>query len=110
MTFTQPSRGDTHWKNVPEAFTKHTLSNTHAEAVEKLITLPATTKDVGELLSATDAKEKEESRKHFMQIISPLKYLARQNLAMRGADTKEDSTLVQLMKLLLKKTLPCRPG
>ena len=103
LVILQLSRGYTNWKDAPEAFKKHTSSNTHTEAVEKLITLPATTRDVGELLSASHAKEKEENRKHLMQIICALKYLARQSLAIRGDGMEEDGNLMQLMQVFAEK-------
>ena len=57
------SRGFCNWKDRTIAFRNHENSLCHKEAVEKvLLTLPATTRDVGELLSSAHAREKEVNR------------------------------------------------
>ena len=66
--------------------------------VEKLVTLPATTRDVGEMLSSTLAKEKADNRQCFLKVLLSLRFLARQGSAIRGHDEK-DGNLYQLMKL-----------
>ena len=53
----------------------------HKEAVEKIVTLPATTRDVGELLSDMHAQEKIENRQCFLKILSNLRFVARQGCA-----------------------------
>ena len=54
----------------------------HKEAVEKIVTLPATTtRDVGELLSRMHAQEKIENRQCFLKILSNLRFVARQGCA-----------------------------
>ena len=72
------------WKDATEAFRKHAQSNTHAEAVEAVVTLSKTTADVGESLSAIHKQEKEQARDMLYKIISSIRYLARQGLALRG--------------------------
>ena len=52
------SRGFTYWKESTSAFRKHTASDCHREAVEALVVLSSSTKDVGELHSAQHAVEK----------------------------------------------------
>ena len=54
-------RGFCNWKDDSGdkgAFSSHEHSNCHKKAVEVVITLPKTTKDVGEMLSSTHLKEK----------------------------------------------------
>ncbi len=82
----------------PEPFKKHKESKTHLEAVEAMITLPKSTPDVGELLSSIHKNEKEEARNVLKTIISSVRFLARQGLALRGHD-EEQSNLVQLLRL-----------
>ena len=53
----------------------------HKEAVEKIVTLPATTRDVGELLSRMHAQEKIENRQCFFKILSNLRFVARHGCA-----------------------------
>ena len=45
------SKGFSNWRDATMAFNKHELSACHNEAVDVMITIPATTKDVGEQLS-----------------------------------------------------------
>ncbi|KAH3713447.1 hypothetical protein DPMN_073240 [Dreissena polymorpha] len=49
------SNGFSNWKQGPVKFWKLDGSDCHKEAVERLLTLPATTRDVGETLSAGHA-------------------------------------------------------
>ena len=54
------SRGFSNWKDGTIA--KHEKSASHTEAVEVVVTLPATTRDVGELLSQQYAAQKVKNR------------------------------------------------
>ena len=80
------------------AFRKHQDSKTHREAIEAVITLPKTTADVGELLSKAHREEKVAARDMLTIILSSVRYLARQGLALRGDDDTE-SNLIQLLHL-----------
>ena len=71
----------------------------HKEAVEKIVTLPATTRDVGELLSGMHAQEKIENRQCFLKILSNLRFVARQGCAIRGQGDETDGNFYQLLKL-----------
>ena len=70
----------------------------HKEAVEKIVTLPATTGDVGELLSGVHAQEIE-NRQCFLKILSNLRFVARQGCAIRGHGDETDGNFYQLLKL-----------
>ena len=63
-----------------------------------MIILPKTTPDVGELLSSSHKSEKQEARNILKIIISSVRFLARQDLALRGHD-EANSNLVQLIRL-----------
>ena len=93
------SRGFSNWKLATSVFRQHELSNCHKEAVEKIITLPATTADVGEMLSKAHAQEKSENRQVLLTILSNLRFLARQACAIRGDGNENDSNFMQLFKL-----------
>ena len=95
-SFWQVSKGFSNWKDATKAFRKHAQSNTHAEAV---VTLPKTTADVGESLSAIHKQEKEQARYMLYKIISSIRYLARQGLALRGGGNDANSNLIQLLRL-----------
>ena len=93
------SRGFTYWKEGTTSFKKHTNTECHREAVEALIVLPQCCKDVGELQSAEHAAEKARNRQVFMLILSNLRFLARQGLAMRGDGKDSNSNFMQLFRL-----------
>ena len=78
------SRGFSNWKLATSVFRQHELSKCHKEAVEKIITLPATTTDVGKMLSKAHAQEKSENRQVLLTILSNLRFLARQACAIKG--------------------------
>ena len=64
------------------AFNKHLQSKSHNEAVEVAVTLPKTTKDVGEQLSRAHRADKEQARDMLRLILSSVCFLARQGLAL----------------------------
>ena len=64
--------------------------------MEKLLTTPATTPDIGELLSSELAQD---NRHCFMKVLIGLQFLARQGIGIRGHDENE-SNLYQLLRLL----------
>ena len=95
-------RGYANWKDASGktgAFCKHESSSLHKQAVEVIYTLPRTTLDVGELLSAVHASEKESNRKYLLKVSQTVKYLARQGLALRGDGNEIDSNFSQLLLL-----------
>ena len=92
-------RGFQNWKLATSVFRQHELSNCHKEAVEKIITLPATTSDVGEMLSKAHGQEKSENRQVLLAILSNLRFLTRQACAIRGDGEESNSNFMQLFKL-----------
>lgn len=92
------SKGFSNWKDATIAFKKHELSTCHHEAVDVMITIPATTKDVGEQLSQQHCQEKATNRKMFLNILSSIRYLARQGLALRGDGDEQDGNFLQLLQ------------
>lgn len=61
--------------------------------------MPATTRDVGELLSSAHAREKAVNRRCLLKILSNLRFLARQACAIRGHGDETDGNFHQLLKL-----------
>ena len=94
----QVCRGFCNWKNAKTQIQKHQESKCHREAVEVVITLPKTTVDIGEQLSLQHAREKEYNRKYFLHILSCIKYLVRQGLALRGDGDERDSNFFNCSK------------
>ena len=90
VKFAEPSfitRGFSNWKDASGergAFNRHESSICHKTAFEAVVTLPKTTKDVGELLSVQHAEEKAVNRKNLLVIAENIKFLARQGLELRG--------------------------
>lgn len=81
------------------AFKKHEGSSCHREAVEVIITLPATTFYIGVHLSQQYAREMENNRKMLMKVLSCIRFLARQGLALWGDGDESDGNFLQLLKL-----------
>ena len=81
------------------SFKKHEQSSCHREAVEVMVTLPATTRDIGETLSQQHAKEKEGNRKILLKILFNIRFLGCQGLAFRGDGSESDGNFLQLLKL-----------
>ena len=93
------TKGFCGWKDATVAFKRHYQSKAHSEAVEVMVTLPKSTKDVGELLDKAHKKEKEEATVMLLHILSSVCFLARQGLALRGDGSDESSNLNNLMIL-----------
>ena len=65
-----------------------------------IVSLPSSTPNVGEMLTQQYAKEKECNRKMLIKIISSIRFLARQSLALREDGSGElDSNFYQMLKL-----------
>ena len=62
------STGYTNWKNATAMFKKHEVSGCHREAIDVVITLSHTTRNIGEQLSLQHAKEKESNHIVFKDI------------------------------------------
>ena len=82
------------------AFRQHEKSQCHKIAVEKLFTLPATTRDVGEMLSTNLSRNRANNRHCLLKVLGGLKFLARQSCGIRGHGDQGEGNLFQLMKLL----------
>ena len=65
-----------------------------------MITLPTTTMHIGAMLSQQHAKEMEDNRNMLIKILSCVKFLARQALALQGDGDESDSNFLQLLKFL----------
>ena len=49
-----------------------------------MVTLPESTKDVGELLSLTHSQEKLANRQYLLKVIQNIRFLARQGITLGG--------------------------
>ena len=84
------SRGFSNWKDASVKLKAHECSNCHKEAVQKVLTLPRTTQDVGEALSSIHKQDKQQRRQVFLKILSNVRFLARQTLPLRGDGNETD--------------------
>ena len=100
METTYISTGYTNWKDASIRFAGHEASLCHKDALLKVVTLPATTQNVCESLSALHAQEMKSNRQCFLKLLLTLKTLARQALPLRGHNDDSDSNYIQILKLL----------
>ena len=92
--------GFNNWKDATRVYSKHEASYFHKQAFDSL----KVRADVGEMLSSQYAQEKRTNRKYLMQVLSSVRYLAWQGLAMRGDKHETNSNFYQLLLLLLHAT------
>ena len=92
------SRGYNNWKDATGevAFNTHQKSATHKRAVEVMFTLPATTGNVGEMLSRAHAQERLANRDYLLKLFQNIQFLSRQGIALRGHD-EQNSNFIQLL-------------
>ena len=76
----QLTKGFSNWKDTTISFRHHKTSQCHNEAVERMLTAPATTRDIGEVT------------------VHSMKFLGRQGICIRSHDDKEDGNFYQLFK------------
>ena len=79
------TRGFSNWKDKKVAFAKHENSICHKEAVHSTITVPKCYS--AEMLSTQHAKEKGENQHMLYKLLSNIRFLARQGVALRGKKT-----------------------
>ena len=89
------SRGFDNWKKGHERFKQHSKSVLHREAMMKICQMNSPTIDAQ--LSCQVKQAQDLHFKHFLVLLSSLKFLSRQGLAVRGHDEIEGN----LMQLLL---------
>ena len=91
------------FSNSKDAFARHEQTTTHKKAVEVLVTIPETTRDIGEMLSTAHAEGKKISGQCLVTIAENKRFLARQGIALRGDEDEKDSNFIQLLHLLAIK-------
>ena len=64
-----------------------------------MVTLPASTTNVGEQLSSQLASQRQNNRHCLHEIMMAVKFLSRQGLAFRGDKDESDSNIIQLLKM-----------
>ena len=74
------STGFSYWKDAVSKFKKHESSQCHKDAVLKTISLPSTSKDVGEMLAKQQASERSQRRSCFLKLLLNARFLANRDL------------------------------
>ena len=92
------STGYTNWKDATCAFKRHEASDAHKAAIEAIVTIPKTTKDIGTALSEGYKCEVAINRQMLLRIISIVRFLCRQGLPLRGHGDDSDSNFLQTLK------------
>ena len=88
-------KGFSNWKDGTRSFSKHESCDFHKVCAAAL----ASTVDVGDMLSRQAASDKRENREYLLKVLSTVRFLARQGLALRGDGDETDSNLHQLLVL-----------
>lgn len=91
-------KGFCNWKDATDCFRRHEQSKCHKDALQVMVVLPNSVRDIGETLSTAHARNKAENRKVLMKILQNIKFLGRQAIALRGHEDSE-SNFFQLLKL-----------
>lgn len=97
------THGFSYWKDTTICFQNHEKSACHSEAVEVMVT--ATTRNIGELLSVQHAEQKDKNQQALYQIVSSIRFLSRQELAMRGDKDEADGNHKQLLHMKSEEDL-----
>ena len=104
------SRGFKNWNDATRVFRCHELSSCHKEAIEMVVTLPATTKHVRELLSSTLAEDRKMNHLMLLHILG-VRFLGQQGLTLHGSAlfSEVDGNFSQLLHLFSEydKQLAC---
>ena len=90
------SKGFRNWKKALEKFKEHEISDCHRTANDE-ISIQKQGHDIAESLVSDHEKQKESNRLVFLNILRNIKYLARQNIPLRGHD-EEQSNFIQIFK------------
>ena len=93
------SKGFNNWKDASVKFKEHESSNCHKDSMIVTVDLPSSVKDIAETLQRELTKLKSENRQMLLKILSNIRFLARQSIAIRGDGDEENSNFIQLFKL-----------
>ena len=93
------SKGFNNWKDASVKFKEHESSNCHKDSMIVTVDLLSSVKDIAETLQRELTKQKSENRQMLLKILSNIRFLARQSIAIRGDGDEENSNFIQLFKL-----------
>ena len=93
--------GFSNWKNASESekgFTQHESSKNNGDAASWFLKIPSETNGLIQTIRSTLKLQQDQNRKNLIKIISRIRYLARQGIALRGHN-EENSNFIQLLSL-----------
>ena len=99
------TKGYTNWNDATRkkaGFSQHERSQCHREAVERSITLHATTKDAGKHISSARKEDKANNRKAIMKMLSNIRFLGRRGIPLGGDGEGNNSNFTQIVHLRTK--------
>ena len=91
------SIGFCNWKKAKIRFQEHESSHCHKEAQMKLVRLFSKQPDIVATLNTEYQIEQKINRDAFLIVLSSIRYLARQNMSIRG-NSEKDGNLYRLLK------------
>ena len=83
--------GFSNWKDGTIEAKKHEDSACHKEALQLIVVLPACCPNVGKMLSKEYAVWKKDNRQWLLKLLSNIRFLAQQGIALRGVGDENDS-------------------
>ena len=92
-------KGFSNWKDSTIGIKKHEVSVSHKGALQVMVVIPLTCRDVGDMLVKQHKQENKDNRQFLLKILSNLQFLARQGLPFHGDGEEIDSNFIQLLKL-----------
>ena len=87
------------WKEAIRCLNAHEQTTTCERAVELLITIPETIRDVGEMLSSSLATKKNANWQVLRKVTQNILLLVKQRIPLHRDGTEEDGNFMQLLKL-----------
>ena len=93
------STGFSNWKDGTISLRKHKDSACHKEVLQMVVVLPASCADIGEMLSKEHADQKRDNRRCLLKVLSNIRFLARQGIALCVDGDEKDSIFIKLLKL-----------
>ena len=96
------TKGYTNWKDATRkktGFSQHERSQCHREAVERSITIHATTKNAGEHMSSSREEDNANDRKSIVKRLSNIRFLGRRGISLRGDGVGNNSNFTKMFHL-----------
>ena len=84
-------------RSTNKGFHQHESLSCYQQAIQRLIEIPKSMKDISEMVKSNSTEVKSQNRACLTKIISCLRYLACQGFPLRGHGNDQDSNFKQLL-------------